>query len=54
MAGINQHTRGRTLVKDKVFFAGGEPRFFLRPRFLRWGPNLSIWWLGTELVVRIG
>ena len=50
---INKYTKGKTVFKNKIFFGGGEPKLFLIPRFSFWGPYLSIWWLGTELVVRV-
>jgi hypothetical protein len=47
---INEWTRGKTLVKNRLVFAGGHPLFQWFPKFAKWGPNLSIYWLGTELV----
>ncbi len=49
---INRYTRGVTLIPCWLFFAGGFPRFRWAPRFVTWGPHLSVFWLGTELVVR--
>ena len=50
---IGRWTRGRRLTR-RLFFAGGHPRFHLLPRWLRWGPNLSLFWLDAELVLRFG
>jgi hypothetical protein len=50
MSGINHYTRNKTLIAGRLVFAGGYPLFRWLPRFLRWGPNISIFWLGTELV----
>lgn len=49
MSGINRFTRGRQLSRH-VVFGGGEPIFRWLPHVFRWGKNLSICWLGTELV----
>lgn len=47
---INEWTRGKTLIPNKLVFAGGHPLFRLLPKIVTWGPNVSIYWLGTELV----
>ena len=49
---INKWTRKRWIVKDRIFFAGGYPKFYIIPKFVKWYPYLSIFWLGTELVIR--
>ncbi len=49
MGWINQHLRGRQVTK-RIVFGGGYPLFRLFPRIVRWGTNVSIYWLGTELV----
>ena len=54
MINLNKYTRGKTLIKGRLFFGGGSPRDdFKLPYIFRWGPNLSIVWLGTELVIRL-
>lgn len=30
---------------------GGYPKFHLFPTFVRWGPNLSVFWFRTEYVL---
>lgn len=47
---VNRWTRGRTVISGRLVFAGGYPKFRLFPRFVRWGKNISLYWLGTELV----
>lgn len=49
---INKYTQGKVIIKDKVFFAGGCPKFKLIPHFVKWGNILSIFWLGTELCIK--
>lgn len=49
---INRWTRGRHVWPGRVFFAGGYPLVRYRPRVVVWGPYVSIFWLGTELVIR--
>ena len=49
---INNYTRGRTVIKNKLFFAGGYPKFRWLPKTLKWGKNISLYWLGTELVFK--
>lgn len=34
----------------KIVMGGGKPIFRYLPRVVRWGPCLSIFWLGKELV----
>ncbi len=47
---INEWTRGKTLIPNKLVFAGGYPLYRLLPKIVTWGSNVSIYWLGTELV----
>ncbi len=47
---INRYTRNKMLIQGHLEFAGGTPKFRVLPRFVRWGANLSVFWLGTELV----
>lgn len=49
---LNQYTRGKTIT-SWLFFAGGFPKFKLIPNLVRWGRYLSIFWLGTELVIKL-
>lgn len=39
-AGINKFTRGKVVIKDKVIFAGGHPKFKWVPNFVKWGQIL--------------
>ena len=34
----------------KIVMGGGCPKFRKIPRLVRWGSNVSIFWLGYELV----
>jgi hypothetical protein len=34
----------------KFVLAKGQPIFRFIPRVVRWGPNISFFWLGKELV----
>lgn len=47
---VNRWTRGKTVIPNRLVFAGGYPKFRWTPRFVRWGQNVSLYWLGTELV----
>ena len=38
----------------QVFFGGGYPKFHVLPRLVRWGNNLSVFWLRKELVIAWG
>ena len=49
---LNNYCRNKTIIKGKVFFAGGYPIFRYFPRFFTWGNILSISWLGTELCIK--
>lgn len=49
MSGINRWTRGKH-ISSHLVFAGGDPIFRWTPRIARWGNNVSLFWLGTELV----
>ena len=51
--GVNNFTRNKVLIKNTLFFAGGHPKFHILPGFVRWGKWLSIYWLDTELVVKV-
>ena len=46
---INKYVRGKRLCSF-ICFGGGAPKFRLIPRWARWGPYLSMFWLGTEIV----
>lgn len=46
---INRQLRGRK-VSSRIVFGGGYPKFRWMPKAARWGCNLSVFWLGTELV----
>ena len=48
---VNKWTRGKTLITNRLVFAGGYPLFRLLPVVIKWGPNVSLFWLGTELVL---
>lgn len=48
---VNKWTRGKTLIQSRLVFAGGHPLFRWIPKMVKWGPNLSLYWLGTELVL---
>jgi hypothetical protein len=50
---INKYTCGKIIIPGRVFFGGGVPKFRKVPHFVRWGNYLSIFWLGTELVIKI-
>jgi hypothetical protein len=41
--------RGKRLNKH-FCFGGGYPKFRLIPSFTKWGNNISLFWLGVELV----
>lgn len=47
---LNYFTRNKVLIKDKLLFAGGHPKFRWFPVIFRWGTNISFCWLGCELV----
>ena len=46
---LNKWTRGKSLT-NRLVFAGGHPLFRWLPKVVKWGPNISLYWLGTELV----
>jgi hypothetical protein len=50
MPGINRWTRRKVIIKDRLVFGGGHPKMRLTPRIVKWGANVSIFWLGTELI----
>ncbi len=47
---INRRIRGKAIIPHRLVFGGGYPRFRFLPKIIRWGRNLSLFWLGTELV----
>lgn len=47
---VNHFVRGKTVIKGRLVFGGGHPKFRWMPRFRRWGPNVSCFWFGAELV----
>lgn len=47
---INHSVRGKTLIPGRLVFGGGHPKFKRLPRVVKWGNNLSLFWLGVELV----
>ena len=47
---VNRWTRGKTVIKGKLVFGGGHPIFRIIPRLYKWGQNISVYWLDTELV----
>ncbi len=49
---LNSKLRGKTLLKNHIFFGGGCPIFRYLPRTYMWGDTRSIFWLGTELCIR--
>lgn len=50
MFNMNKYTKNKTVLPNKLIFAGGEPKFRWFPKFIKWGTNISLYWLGTELV----
>lgn len=38
----------------RFFKAGGKPLFCCVPKFVKWGKNVSMFWLGYEFVVAWG
>jgi hypothetical protein len=47
--GLNALIRGKRITK-RLSIAGGYPKFSIVPKVVRWGTNVSVFWLGTELV----
>jgi hypothetical protein len=50
---INNYCRSKTIIPNHIFFAGGYPIFKIIPKLVTWGNILSIFWLGTELCIKI-
>ena len=46
---LNKWAKGKQLT-NRLVFAGGDPLFRGLPKIVKWGPNISLYWLGTELV----
>ena len=46
---LNKWAKGKQLT-NRLVFAGGDPLFRWLPKIVKWGPNISLYWLGTELV----
>lgn len=53
MNSLNYYLRNKIIIKNKIFFAGGYPKFRWIPKFIKWGDILSIYWLGTELCIKL-
>jgi hypothetical protein len=51
MININKWTINKVIIENRVFFAGGYPKYLIIPRFIRWGKYISVFWLGTELCI---
>ena len=47
---IHDWTRNKVLIDGRLLFSGGYPKFRWTPKVVRWGKNISLFWLGTELV----
>ena len=48
---LNNYFRGKTVIKNKIFFGGGYPKYYLFPRIIKAGGWYLIYWLGTELII---
>ena len=46
----NRPLRNKVLIKGKLLFAGGFPKWKYWPSIVSWGDATSIFWLGHELV----
>ena len=46
---LNKWAKGKQLT-NRLVFAGGDPLFRWLPKVVKWGTNVSLFWLGTELV----
>lgn len=49
MKTINDYVRSRRIC-SRLVFGGGYPKFRWMPKLVKWGPNVSLFWLGAELV----
>lgn len=46
--------RGKVLWgPNRLLFGGGYPIYRRLPHPVRWGPYLSIFWLGCEMVIKV-
>ncbi len=49
---VNHKLRNKVIIPNRLFFAGGYPKYHVIPKLVKWGKYISLYWLDIELVYK--